>query len=624
VRRLSASIFATLLLVGLCAPATFAAAPAALATVPKVVFVVGPSGASTEGNRAQARVAASIARHYTPDVTELYSPNATWPAVKAALKGASLVVYMGHGNGWPSRYRDDLFPATQNGLGLNPTRGGGDSTHQYFGEAMVGSELKLAKNAVVLLNHLCYASGNTEPGLSEGTLDEARQRVDNYAAGFIRAGASAVIAEAWSNPNYFVRAILGGSGSIQNAWLRSPSANGHQFGFASERSPGYVAQMDPETRSAGFTRSIVMKSGLAPSDVLAGARGSASSVYAPLEVLVPSLTETGIALATPGFAGLPTAAAKSNLLLPFTIKDRKALPKGIQASIRWDPIDVATVAPVDPASEVGGNDPAAPDPAAPAHPATGDANTPPTAAVETGDLDVAPEAVAPSVEAALDEARGKQWIDPPTDAVGLIVPEQAGDVVAPVAVKVTKTAFQVPVVLPDAAGRYRLTVTLHDADGVAYDAATQALLPPLVVRVTGDFDGAITVAPSATVVAGGEAALGVRVENLGKKAWGRAAIKTPSAKVSQVPAVPATVVARWIPLSAGAKLLPDSATHAASSDLPVGLAPGATADAWLHLSSPEAAGDYLLVLDVVTPDDGSLVASGANPTVVRITVVPAK
>ena len=110
-----------------------------LRAVPKVVFVVGPVGAATDGYRAQARVAASIARHYTPDVTELYSPNATWPAVKAALKGASLVVYMGHGNGWPSRYRDDLFPATQNGLGLNPTPGGSDSTHQYFGEALVGS-----------------------------------------------------------------------------------------------------------------------------------------------------------------------------------------------------------------------------------------------------------------------------------------------------------------------------------------------------------------------------------------------------------------------------------------------------------------------------------------------------
>ena len=93
------------------------------------------------------------------------------------------MVYMGHGNGWPSRYRDDLFPPTQNGFGLNPVAGGSDSQHQYFGEQYAGDQIKLAKNAVVLLHHLCYASGNTEPGLPEGTLAQAKQRVDNYAAG---------------------------------------------------------------------------------------------------------------------------------------------------------------------------------------------------------------------------------------------------------------------------------------------------------------------------------------------------------------------------------------------------------------------------------------------------------
>jgi tripartite-type tricarboxylate transporter receptor subunit TctC len=56
---------------------------------------------------------------------------------------------------------------------LNPEAGGGDSTHQYFGEGIVGTQVQLAKNAVVLLNHLCYASGNSEPGLPEGTLDVA-------------------------------------------------------------------------------------------------------------------------------------------------------------------------------------------------------------------------------------------------------------------------------------------------------------------------------------------------------------------------------------------------------------------------------------------------------------------
>ena len=277
VRRFGAAIIAALLVGGLFVPAAFAASPAAHRAVPKVVFIVGPAGAATIGYRAQARSAAAIARKYTPDVVELYSPNATWTAVKDALKGASLVVYMGHGNGWPSRYRDSLYPITQDGFGLNPTAGGGDYQHQYFGEASIASEVKLAKNAVVLLNHLCYASGNSEPGLPEGTLDVAKQRVDNYAAGFIRAGASAVIAEAWSSPSYFVRAILGGGRSIQTAWLKSPSANGNRIAFASQRSPGYVAQMDPASASSGFERSIVMKSGLAPKDVLAGAAGSATA-----------------------------------------------------------------------------------------------------------------------------------------------------------------------------------------------------------------------------------------------------------------------------------------------------------------------------------------------------------
>src|SRR5450759_2075176 len=117
----------------------FAGAPvparAADSLVPRVVIIVGPVGAATDGYRAQARDAAAVARRYTTDVTELYSPNATWPAVRDALQGASVVIYMGHGNGWPSRYRDSLYPPTQNGFGLNPKAGGNDSEHQYVGEA---------------------------------------------------------------------------------------------------------------------------------------------------------------------------------------------------------------------------------------------------------------------------------------------------------------------------------------------------------------------------------------------------------------------------------------------------------------------------------------------------------
>jgi hypothetical protein len=716
VRRASASIAAVLLAAGLFAPAASAASAAAPTTkaVPRVVFIVGPAGAATDGYRAQAQAAAAIARRYTPDVVELYSPDATWPAVKQALTGASLVVYMGHGNGWPSRYRDSLYPPSQDGFGLNPESGGGDSSHQYFGEAAVGSEIKLAKNAVVLLNHLCYASGNSEPGLPEGTLDVARQRVDNYAAGFIKAGAAAVIAEAWSSPSYFVRAVLGGGRSIQSAWQSSPSANGHGLAFESTRSPGYVDQMDTETATSGFTRSIVMKAGLAPADVLAGASGSAASAApgALPAALQPTLAGTGIVLGAPDIIKLPTAGSTVTLDLPFRIKDRKALPKGLQASVRWDPIDVSIV-PADPGTEVGaagaatpatggvaggaaagagapsgaapsgaaaGATPAGPAPTAtvtpdtgpaahgakpaiPAAPAAGAPTSPlaqgapwlvkpaggttatasgtpagdpstgpaattsgpgvPVSGPTVGDSSGTPVAGTPGTDPAADPATSAEVAAPPAKDLDLVVPEQVGDVVSPAAVKFGKTAMTVPVTLPRAPGRYRLTVTLHDADGVAYDALTQALLPSLMVRVTGDFDGIIQAAPTARLTAGTEATLHLRVENVGATAWGHAAIKTTANVGAGARAEAASLVGRWIPLSTDAVLPIEPEAQTASTALPIALAPGVKTDASLGLQVPNASGQYLLVLDVITPERGSLVASGADPTLVRVTVVAA-
>ena len=116
----------------------FAASPStSAAAVPKVVFIVGPAGAATNGYRAQARAAAA-SRSALHARTWSSSTRRTRPGRPSSRRsqGASLVVYMGHGNGWPSKYRDALYPPTQNGFGLNPAAGGGDSTHQYFGEGV--------------------------------------------------------------------------------------------------------------------------------------------------------------------------------------------------------------------------------------------------------------------------------------------------------------------------------------------------------------------------------------------------------------------------------------------------------------------------------------------------------
>ena len=50
----------------------------------------------------------------------------------------------------------------------------------------------------MILNHLCYSAGSSETGNPEPTIAVAKQRVDNFASGFLRAGARAVLADSWN------------------------------------------------------------------------------------------------------------------------------------------------------------------------------------------------------------------------------------------------------------------------------------------------------------------------------------------------------------------------------------------------------------------------------------------
>ncbi len=574
-RRVLVAAFASLLIAGLVVPVAAAAPPAGQGTaVPKVVVIVGPAGAATNRYRTEARAAAALARQYTPDVTELYSPDATWPAVKEALQGASLVIYMGHGNGWPSQYRDSLYPPSQNGFGLNPTTGGSDSSHQYFGEGPIADDIRLAKNAVVLLNHLCYASGNSEPGLAEGTMDQSRQRVDNYAAGFIKAGAAAVIAEAYASPNNMVRAVLGGNRSIEAAWRTAPTANGHRFAFESVRSPGYVAQMDPERSTSGFSRSIVIKTGLVSGDVLSHARGLSTAAAAPAidpVALVPSLVDTGVSLAAPVVQGSTTSQGKLHYKIPFKIADRSKLPDSLQASARWDLLEASATAPA--------------------------ATVPDT----TGD------AAAPAVD-------GPDF--------GLIMSEQPGDLIAPTDLKITKSAMALDIRTPKVPGRYRLTITLHDADGVVYDGATQALLPVLIVRVTGDIDAGIDAPVRLALAPGATTDLPVWVANLGRAQWGHLAFSDPRDPDGTVPAEAARITGTWVALGAAApdQLAAADAASVGAVALPAAFKPRAIAHPAVRLFAPSVAGEYLLLLDIVTPEAGSLTAKGVEPAMIRVTV----
>ena len=146
--------------------------------------------------------------------------------------------------------------------------------------------------------------------------------------------------------------------------------------------------------------------------------------------------------------------------------------------------------------------------------------------------------------------------------------------------KLRTSGLSLPVTAPTAPGTYRLTVTLHDADGVAYDNATQAMLPTLIVRVTGAFDGAVLAAPTMTLTAGTEVQIPVRVANLGTSYWGVAAVVDPTGGTTGRPATYATVVGWWLP----------SGERVQTTGLPPAIAPGSTVDATVTVVVPRHPG----------------------------------
>ncbi|MEA2547829.1 MAG: hypothetical protein QOE42_427 [Chloroflexota bacterium] len=573
---------------------TAAANAAAARPAPKVVLIVGPAGAATPYYRGLADEAAVAASKLTTNVVKIYSPDATWPNVKAALQGASVVVYLGHGNGFPSIYHDALFPATEDGFGLNPHAGAADS-HQYFGEAQIGAEIKLARDAVVIFSHLCYASGNAEPGLPEGTLDQAQQRVDNYAAGFFQAGAGAVIADAYLAPEYYVRSVLRGNRSIDAIWKDAPNRNDHFLRFASQRTKGAIAQMDPDNVDSGFHRSIVLNANLTSGEVVGHAVAGPGTT---LPVPDPTLTGLGVTFGAPDLTTPPTAGSKTTLTLPVASDAAALLPAKLMVGTRWDRLDGGAASPPPPATPAPT---ATPSPSASAAPATGGSTGAPAVA-PTGDAD-------PGTTAADDPV------------VDLVVAEQPGEVVAPVrARRLRSGGIAVPVTIPSTPGLYRLVATVHQPDGVAYDAATQALIPALVVRVTGPLNATYAVPATATAAVGASFDLTVRVTNLGRTAWGHPADARTIVAAERQPASRAMLVARWVDLGGLGVTPAGMPGGVANSVLPAGLAAGASVTVDVPLLAPASPGEYLLVLDVVDPATGSLAAAGVPPGIIRVTV----
>lgn len=213
---------------------------------PKAVIIVGPSGLD-KANREDAARIAKQARSAGMRVVSLITPKATWKRVVPALQGASFVVYLGHGNGnpGPNGSGDD----THNGFGLNP-RLGVRSPVDYQGADQLRKRVRLARNAVVMLYHLCYASGNGEEHMGpEFRRSVAVPRVDNFAAGFLNIGARAVFAYGTDQDINLPKALMRTDGTMDRIFKS-------RSGTALQAYDGFVGRRDyyRDSRRVGWAR----------------------------------------------------------------------------------------------------------------------------------------------------------------------------------------------------------------------------------------------------------------------------------------------------------------------------------------------------------------------------------
>jgi hypothetical protein len=199
-----------------------AAMPAAATTTPlKVVIIVGPTGDLTKSYRSTGNSIADAATAAGATVVKVYSPRATWPKVRDAVAGANVVVYLGHGNGYPNPYSSGTeWTDRVNGWGLNRTTQGGDSDDWstkmvYCGEkALLGTlttsdgaaqwkycggargmlGVHPAANWVMIYNKACYAPGASEGWDTNATELVALQHVRNYGYPALKNAAGAYFA----------------------------------------------------------------------------------------------------------------------------------------------------------------------------------------------------------------------------------------------------------------------------------------------------------------------------------------------------------------------------------------------------------------------------------------------
>lgn len=161
----------------------------------EAVLVVGNTEESTKSAMSQMDTLANIFIKNGVKVTKFYDKNTDWEAIKAASKTASFFVYAGHGST----------------LGLNGASGG-FCLKEFIYTKQILEEFHLKKNALVLFKSVCRGAGSSASDLKDIGVNEAAQRVTDYAQPFFSVGASCYYADNYEGGvDLFVSEFLKGN-----------------------------------------------------------------------------------------------------------------------------------------------------------------------------------------------------------------------------------------------------------------------------------------------------------------------------------------------------------------------------------------------------------------------------
>ena len=244
--------FAVALLIGVLAALGAVAPAAASMRVPRVVLVVGPGRVADGGVSAAGERCSAEAIEAGADVTRVYSPNATWPAVKRALAGRVDRRLPRARQRLAQHLPGRTLPADPERLRAQPGRGRRRRRppvlRRGVGSMTSGSRPTRSCSCTTCATPAATASRGS--GRIGGDVDPAGRQ--------LRGLASSVPAPrpSWprrSGPRVLCARAAPRPVSIEQIWRTSREEQRQRVRPRSERSPGFTERLDPDRPEAAST-----------------------------------------------------------------------------------------------------------------------------------------------------------------------------------------------------------------------------------------------------------------------------------------------------------------------------------------------------------------------------------